>query len=145
MEENKKYDFFVCTIHKEDQRGICSVSPFTNKMCMVYRSAGIFGRIEDGTFTELESVYVTPLDLYRILEDFTVLRIDEPLFGKSCSMNAPPFADPKEVKEQIEAIKGSIFVAGALEKTKIIGKAPESALKDSVSLLEYLRGISAQG
>ena len=50
-----------------------------------------------------------------------------------------------EVKEQIEAIKGSIFVAGALEKTKIIGKAPESALKDSASLLEYLRGISAQG
>lgn len=144
MDMNQNYDFFICTIHKEDQIGMCVASPFTNNLCMVYRCAGIFGRYADKSFTELKSAFVTPLELAHKLENFTVLRIEDPLYGRQCSMVASPELSREEVNAAEESVKGALFVGGMPDKTKVLEKVPESALKDTETLREYLRNLVAQ-
>ena len=146
MEMQQDYDCLICVVHRDDKYGIGVISPYNMMPSKTYRAAGVFGKRIGGKYTELESLFVAPLDMNEQLEDYTTLRINNPMIAQGDQMQQVSHRSEEDSRYlEAKRVLDSCRLVGIVRSgTKVLGKAPMEALKDMDALRNYLVGIGGQ-
>jgi hypothetical protein len=123
----------VCVVKKESEKEALALSPFTMRVCEMYRAAGIFSEVFQFKNDKLRALMVVPFDTSRKYEDMSVLKIEDPMIAVRDAASIPK--DNSNDDEFVMIGAPDSFIT-------YLGKAPETALVSNESLLEYLKTMS---